>query len=132
MTLPPAASRLALALFLSFAAGISAAEAESKTLATVDGQAITEQDVDDAMGDIGANLPEKSDMAARRKYVLDYLVDLKLVARKAYADKLDADPEFARKLAYYRDKIAMETMLGKVAKDADTDTAEHAAYDEAA
>ncbi len=132
MTFPPAASRLALALFLSFAAGLSAAEAENKTLATVDGQAITEQDVDDAMTDIGSGLPEKSDMAARRKYVLDYLVDLKLVAKKAFADKLDATPEYARKLAYFRDKLAMEAMLGKVAATADTDAAEHAAYDAAA
>jgi peptidyl-prolyl cis-trans isomerase C len=130
MTFPPTASRLALAVFLSFAA--SAAFAESKTLATVDGQAITEQDVDDAMADIGSGLPEKMDAAARRKYVLDYLIDLKLVARKALAEKLDADPEFARKLAYYRDKIAMETVLGKIAKTADTDAAEHEAYDAAA
>jgi peptidyl-prolyl cis-trans isomerase C len=130
MTFPPTASRLALVVFLSFAA--SAVFAESKTLATVDGQSITEQDVDDAMADIGSGLPEKMDAAARRKYVLDYLIDLKLVARKALADKLDADPEFARKLAYYRDKIAMETVLGKVAKTADTDAAEHEAYDAAA
>ncbi len=130
MFFPPTASRLALAVFLSFAA--SAAFAESKTLATVDGQAITEQDVDDAMADIGSGLPEKMDAAARRKYVVDYLIDLKLVARKALADKLDADPEFARKLAYYRDKIAMETVLGKIAKTADTDAAEHEAYDAAA
>jgi peptidyl-prolyl cis-trans isomerase C len=130
MTFPPTASRFALAVFLSFAA--SAAMAESKTLATVDGQAITEQDVDDATADIGAGLPEKMDAAARRKYVVDYLIDLKLVARKALADKLDADPEFARKLAYYRDKIAMETVLGKIAKTADTDAAEHEAYDAAA
>jgi peptidyl-prolyl cis-trans isomerase C len=130
MTFPPTASRLALAVFLSFAA--SAALAESKTLATVDGQTITEQDVDDAMADIGSGLPEKMDAPARRKYVLDYLIDLRLVARKALADKLDADPEFARKLAYYRDKIAMETVLGKIAKTADTDAAEHEAYDAAA
>jgi peptidyl-prolyl cis-trans isomerase C len=132
MSFPPAASRLALAVFLSFAAGVTAAEAENKTLATVDGQAITEQDVDDAMSDIGAGLPEKTDVAARRKYVLDYLVDLKLVARKAIADKLDATPDYARKLAYFRDKLAMEAMLGKIAQTADTDAAEHAAYDAAA
>ena len=130
MTFPPTASRLALAVFLSFAA--SAAVAESKALATVDGQSITEQDVDDAMADIGSGLPEKMDAAARRKYVVDYLIDLKLVARKALADKMDADPDFARKLAYYRDKIAMETVLGKIAKTADTDAAEHEAYDAAA
>ena len=125
------ASRAALALFVSFAA-IATARADTKPLATVDGQTITDQDVDDALADIGSGLPERLDAAGRRKYALDYLVDLKLVARKALADKLDADPEFVRKLAYYRDKIAMETVLGAAAKTADTDAAEHAAYDAAA
>src|SRR5437763_14364170 len=127
---PPAASRLAFAAMLSLAA--SQAFADSKPLATVDGQAITQQDVDDAMADIGSGLPEKLDAAARRKYVLDYLIDLRLVAHKAQTEKLDGTPEYERKLAYYRDKLLMEAELGKVAKDADTDKAEHEAYDTAA
>jgi peptidyl-prolyl cis-trans isomerase C len=117
---------------LAFVLGLAAAQADTKPLATVNGQSITDQDVDDAMADIGAGLPERLDADGRRKYVLDYLIDLKLVAGKAVADKIEADPDFARKLAYYRDKIAMETVLGKVAKTADTDAAEHAAYDAAA
>ena len=48
------------------------------------------------------------------------------------ADKVDGDPEFERKLAYYKDKLAMEQVLGKIAKAADTPDAEHAAYDAAA
>jgi peptidyl-prolyl cis-trans isomerase C len=130
MSLPTAASRLALAALLSLAASFAAAE--TKPLATVDGQAITEQDVDNALADIGQGLPQGLDAAARRKYAIDYLIDLKLVARKAFADKVDADPEFARKLEYFKDKLAMEEVLGKVAKDADTSAAEHAAYDAAA
>jgi peptidyl-prolyl cis-trans isomerase C len=130
MSFPSAASRLALAAFLSLAASLAAAE--TKTLAAVDGQAITDQDVDSALADIGQGLPESLDAAGRRKYALDYLIDLKLVARKAFADKADADPEFQRKLAYYKDKLAMESVLGKVAKDADSPAAEHAAYDAAA
>jgi peptidyl-prolyl cis-trans isomerase C len=130
MSLPTAASRLALAALLSLAASLAAAE--TKTLATVDGQAITQQDVDNALSDIGQGLPQGLDAAARQKYALDYLIDLKLVARKAFADKVDADPEFARKLEYFKDKLAMEELLGKVAKDADTSAAEHAAYDAAA
>ena len=130
MTLPAVASRLTLAALLSLAATL--AFADSKPLATVDGQAITEQDVDDAMADIGAGMPEKLDMPARRKYVLDYLIDLKLVATMARAGKLDQTPEFQRKIAYFGNKLAMEAALGKVARDADTDKAEHDAYDVAA
>ena len=129
MTLSAAASRYGLAALLALAA---ASGAQAKTLATVDGQAITDQDVDDATADIGPSLPEKADPATKRKYVLDYLIDLKLVAKKAAADKIDADPEFQRKAAYFHDKLAMEAELSKIGKDADTEKAERDAYDAAA
>ena len=50
--------------------------------------------------------------------------------QKAQADKLAETPEFAKKLAYLRDKALMETLLGKVAKDAATDAAIKQTYDE--
>jgi peptidyl-prolyl cis-trans isomerase C len=106
--------------------------ADPKVLATVDGQPITEDDFATAMADIGPGLPQKLEGAERQKYVLDYLIDLRLAAKKAVAQKLDQTPEYAKKLAYYRDKLAMEQLLGSVAKAASTDEAEHKAYDEAA
>ncbi len=134
--LPPRATRSrarALALAFGALAMIAApAAAEPKVLAKIDGAPITEDDLNDAMADIGPGLPEKLEGAERQKYVLDYLIDLKLVAKKALAEKLDGDPEFARKLAYYHDKLAMESLLGSVAKGATTDEAEHKAYDDAA
>ncbi len=122
-----AASALGAVLLL---AGI--AHAEPKVLAKVDGVPITEDDVNDALLDIGPGLPQKLEGPERQKYVLDYLIDLKLVAKKAEADKLDQGSDFARRLAYYHDKLAMESLLGEVAKSATTDEAEHKAYDEAA
>ena len=80
-------------------------------LAKVDGQPITDEDVADAMTDIGPGLPQKLEGAARQKYVLDYLIDLKLAAKKADADKLTSSPEFERKMAYYHEKLAMEQLL---------------------
>jgi peptidyl-prolyl cis-trans isomerase C len=124
---------------LAFALGLGAAcalagpaSADPKVLAKVDGAPITEDDVADAMVDIGPGLPQKLEGAARQKYVLDYLIDLKLAAKKAEADKLTSTPEFERKLVYYRDKLAMEQLLGSVAKAATTEEAERKAYDEAA
>ena len=125
----------AAALALGLGATImlaGAASADPKVLAKVDGAPITDEDVAIAMADIGPGLPQKLEGAARQKYVLDYLIDLKLAARKAVADKLDQSPEFAKKLAYYRDKLAMEELLGSVAKSATTEEAERKAYDEAA
>jgi len=130
MNLPAAASRLAFIIALGLSA--SAASADPKTLATVNGVAITDADVDNALADIGQGLPEGLDLPAKRKYALDYLIDLKAVAGKALADKIDADPVFQARLAYFREKLAMEVLLGKTAKAADTDAAEHAAYDAAA
>ena len=124
-----AAFALALGATLAFA---GAASADPKVLAKVDGSPITEDDLKDAMADIGPGLPQKLEGAARQKYVLDYLIDLRLAAKKAQTEKLDESPEFARKLAYYRDKLAMEQLLGSVAKAATTEEAERKAYDEAA
>jgi peptidyl-prolyl cis-trans isomerase C len=124
-----AAFALALGATLAFA---GAASADPKVLAKVDGSPITEDDLNDAMADIGPGLPQKLEGAARQKYVLDYLIDLKLAAKKAQTEKLDESPEFARKLAYYRDKLAMEQLLSSVAKAATTEEAERKAYDEAA
>jgi peptidyl-prolyl cis-trans isomerase C len=55
-----------------------------------------------------------------------------LVAQKALAEKADQTPEFAKKLAYAREKLLMESVLEEVAKTAATDAAIKAAYDEAA
>jgi len=123
---------LAIAAVFSLSAWIAPASADPKVLATVDGAPITDQDLADALADIGPGLPEKMEGAERQKYVLDYLVDLKLVAKKAYADKLDQTPDYARHLAYFKDKLAMEALMSSVAKSSATDDAAHKAYDAAA
>jgi peptidyl-prolyl cis-trans isomerase C len=123
------AAALALGAILMHA---GAAAADPKVLAKIDGAPITQDDVNDALEDIGPGLPPKLEGPARQRYVLDYLIDMKLVAKQAAADKMDATPAFARKLAYYHDKLAMEALLGDVAAKAATDEAEHKAYDAAA
>jgi peptidyl-prolyl cis-trans isomerase C len=122
----------AFALGLGAALSFGQALADPKVLAKVDGSPITEEDVADAMTDIGPGLPQKLDDAARQKAVLEYLIDLKLAAQKAGAEKLDASPEFARKMSYYHDKVAMGELLSKISKAATTEEAERKVYDEAA
>ena len=129
--LQPPVRRFAISLAAVMLLG-GIAHADPKVLAKVDGVPITEDDVNDALLDIGPGLPQKLEGPERQKYVLDYLIDLKLVAKKAQADKLDTGSDFARRLAYYHDKLAMEALLGVAAKSATTDDAEHKAYDEAA
>ncbi|WOJ91322.1 peptidylprolyl isomerase [Methylocapsa polymorpha] len=123
---------LACASALAGPAILAASPAAAKVLATVNGKEITDEDLKIATDDLGPSLPPQLEGKAREAYVLDFLIDGVLVAQKAQADKLDQGPEFAKKLAYFREKLLMETLLGQVAKTAVTDAALKATYDEAA
>ena len=76
------ASRIALAAALALGGSIVAAHADPKVLAKIDGTPITEQDVADALGRHRPRPARENDPAERQKYVLDYLIDLKLVAQQ--------------------------------------------------
>jgi peptidyl-prolyl cis-trans isomerase C len=108
------------------------APAQAKVLAKVNGVEITDEDLKLAMEDLGPGIPQQLEGKARESYVLDFLVDEQLVVQKAQADKLAETPDFAKKMAYLRDKALMETLLGNVAKAAATDAAIKATYEEAA
>ncbi len=108
------------------------APATAEVLATVNGTEITDADLKIAAEDLGSSVPQQLQGKARDAYLLDYLIDSELVAQKAEADKLDQDPDFAKRLAYYRGKVLAEALLGKVAKDAVTPEKLQQAYDAAA
>ena len=104
----------------------------AKVLAKVNGSEITDDDVRTALQDLGPTLPAQIKGPARDAYVLDYLIDLKLAAQQATKDKLEDSPDFARRMAYFHDKVLMEGMLSNIAKAAATDEAEKKVYDDAA
>lgn len=110
----------------------AATSAQAKVLAKVNGVEITDEDVRLALEDLGPGLPRQLEGKARETYILDFLVDEQLVVQKAQADKMAETPEFAKKLAYMRDKALMESLLGKIAKEATTEAAIKQTYDEAA
>jgi peptidyl-prolyl cis-trans isomerase C len=112
--------------------GFFATSAQAKVLAKVNGVEITDEDVKLALDDLGPGLPRQLEGKARETYILDFLIDEQLVVQKAQADKMAETPEFAKKLAYLRDKALMETLLGKVALEAATDANIKQAYEEAA
>jgi peptidyl-prolyl cis-trans isomerase C len=114
------------------ASGFFASSAQAKVLAKVNGVDISDEDVKLALEDLGPGLPRQLEGKARETYVLDFLIDEQLVVQKAQADKLAETPEFAKKLAYLRDKALMETLLGKIAQDAATEANIKQTYDEAA
>ncbi len=128
------ASALGLVFLLTVAASLSvvANSASSGVLAKVNGKEITDEDLKIATEDLGANLPPQLQGKAREAYLLDYLIDGQLIVQKALAEKLDQDPEFPRKLAYVREKLLMESVLGKLSKEAASEEAMKKTYDEAA
>ncbi|WP_036263673.1 peptidylprolyl isomerase [Methylocapsa aurea] len=126
------AAGLACALAMAAPAILAASPTAAKVLATVNGKEITDEDVKIATEDLGASLPAQLEGKAREAYILDFLIDGALVAQKAQSDKLDQGPDFAKKLAYFREKLLMEILLSQVAKSAVTDAAVKATYDEAA
>ncbi len=111
---------------------VSLSPACAKVLAKVDGSEITDEDVKTALEDLGPTLPAQIKGPAREAYVLDYLIDLKLAAQLAMQDKLQDRPDFARRMAYFHDKVLMEGMLSNIAKAATTEQAEKKVYDDAA
>ena len=124
------AGAASLALAMALAAG--AAPAAAKVLAKVNGVEITDEDLAIARDDLGARLPRQLEGPARDKALLDNLIVAKVVAQKAEAEKAAASPEFARKLAYLRDKLLTETYLGKIAEAANTDANVQKTYEEVA
>jgi len=102
----------------------------AKTLARVNGAEITENDLKLAAEDLGPKLPRQLQGKARESFLLNYLIDRRLVAQAAEASKVSDSPEFAERLAYLRDKALFEAMIGQVGRDAPTEVAIKAAYDE--
>ena len=128
LSLRSATAGLALAVALA----ASAAPAAAKVLAKVNGVEITDEDLAIAREDLEARMPREIQGPARDKALIDNLIVAKVVAQKAEAEKVAANPEFARKLAYMRDKLLTESYLGKLAEAANTDANIQKTYDEVA
>jgi peptidyl-prolyl cis-trans isomerase C len=119
------------ALALAAALGLAGSPALAKVLAKVDGVEITDEDMRLALEDVGPGLPQQLQGKARDGYLMDYLIDSKLVAKKAEAEKLANAPEFKKRLEFMREKALMETELSRIARTAATEDAIKKTYEEA-
>lgn len=98
-------------------------------VAKVNGLPITQKEVDLATEDLGdrlAQLPEER----RRDEVINYLVDLKIGAKAAADAKIGETPDFAARLAYYRDKVLLDQYLTNEGKKAVTEAAARKLFDD--
>lgn len=127
MTLHRTATLLA-PLVLALAAGLTAAHAQDKPLATVNGQAITEADVksaESAMGPEMARLPE----AQRRQRIMQILVETEVLATAAEGDKLGEGADFERRMKTYRRRALRDIYFEKKIRDGVSDADIKAFYD---
>jgi peptidyl-prolyl cis-trans isomerase C len=89
-------------------------------MARVNGQDITQADIALADADIGAelsNLPA----ATRQRVLVEYLIETKLFAAAAEADKLASGPEFDSRLAYWRQRALRDAFFDKNVKGSISD-----------
>jgi len=107
----------------------AAAADSAKVVARANGIDITEGDLTIASEDPALQIPGVPD-AQKRDLLIGYLIDLKLGAQAAAAAKVGDSPEFARKLAYARDKALLDDYLDREAKKAVTPEAARKLYDE--
>lgn len=117
-----------LSLGLALVASPVYAQAD-KVVAKVDGIAITEREVALATEDLGERLAQMPD-ERKRDEVINYLVDLKLGAKAAAAAKVAEGPDFAARLAYFREKVLLDQYLTAEGRKAATPEAAQKLYDE--
>ena len=130
-TVPRLARLFAGALVLTLAATgpLTAQDAKDPVVATVNGTPITQSDLAVAEEEAG-QLPPMSD-SAKKDYLVQFMADAILITKAAEDKKLADDAAFKRKLEFARQKLLMEALLNQGAKDASTDAAMRAVYDDA-
>lgn len=115
---PPAAAQPAPA----------AKPAPDTVLATVNGQPITEADLDLAIEDLDqqfARLPEEQKRAA----ALSAVIEIRLMAAEAAAKGIDKDPDIARRLAFLQQRALHAAVIDKEVQAKITDDETRVRYD---
>jgi peptidyl-prolyl cis-trans isomerase C len=99
-------------------------------LARVQGIEIRQADLDAAEEDIGGQATAQMNPEQKREYLLSFVIDLTLAAKAAEQRNVQDGPDFARKLAYYRNKLLVETLLNTETRSRVTEAEMRKIYDE--
>lgn len=118
----PLALALPLALGLALTPPVAAQEDPDRVVARAGDIEITAADVAVAMADPALQLRD-ADPDERLDIVITYLVDLRLGAQAAMEAGMGDDEEFARRVAYLREKMLLEDYMQGEIDDAVTEEA---------
>ena len=101
-----------------------------KVIAKVSGVEIRESDLAMAEEDMGQQAQQLQG-DAKRDALVGYLADVIIVSKAAEAKKVTEQKEFKSRIAFIRNKLAMEMLLVEEGKAASTDAAMKKVYEEA-
>ncbi|SMH54958.1 peptidylprolyl isomerase [Mesorhizobium australicum] len=122
------AARVALALGLLASATFGALAQADTVVATVSGQPVTEADVQMAVSELDQQFAQLTP-EQKRAAALSAIIEIRLMAEKARAAKLDQDDEFKRKLAFLNDRALHAQVIEKEISPKVTDEDLKARYD---
>jgi len=122
------AARVALALGLLASATFGALAQADTVVATVSGQPVTEADVQMAVSELDQQFAQLTP-EQKRAAALSAIIEIRLMAEKAKAAKLDQDDEFKRKLAFLNDRALHAQVIEKEISPKVTDEDLKARYD---
>jgi peptidyl-prolyl cis-trans isomerase C len=122
-------SAIALALQVALASAAPGEDADP-LVARVEGVEVKASDLAIAEEDVGSNLPPMT-AEAKRDYLTTYVADMILAAKAAEAKKISDASDFKQRLAYFRNKLLMESILQSESKASINDAALHKLYEEA-
>lgn len=125
--------RIALTILSLALAGaavpLTAARADDKVVATIDGKPITEGDLAVAESEIGSDMGSMPE-AQKRASLMEFLIDNQLFAEAAEKEKLNEGQAFQTRLNYLKRRALRELYFEKVIKGSVTDADARKIYDE--
>lgn len=125
----PFRSVLTLMLAAAVFVPVSAAYAEDKVVATINGKPITEADLAVAETEIGSDMGSLP-APQKRMSLLEFLIDNQLFAEAAEGANLGQGADFETRLQYLRRRALRELYFEKVVKGAVTDADARKLYDD--
>jgi peptidyl-prolyl cis-trans isomerase C len=105
------------------------ADDANPVLAKVNGAEIRQSDLALAEEELGPSLA-KMDPATKKKNVLSFLINMKIVTDSAEGKRVENDEDFKKRLIFARSRLLMTRLLATQGKAATTDDALKKAYEE--
>lgn len=117
------------ALGVSLAFGVGIALAEDVVIAKVNGKEIKQSDLDLADAEIGPQMHNTSP-AARRRVLVEYIIETRLFAGAAEAAKVDTGVDFEQRADYWRQRALRDHFYAKTFRASVSDALAKAIYED--